>query len=379
MSINEYFDEITKEQLYKVQIIRKSAGSKQIARRRAEGIKTKQEAAKLEKRFITECERELFHRKDEEVKWAVLVDDYELAMRSGDVFARQLAKATQSHYVYLLRQYTLEWNDLRIDEIDRYRAWTLLENVENENGLAKREYLYSAIKGLFDWAVLSGKFKTTKLCPVEGYKSRKRKEEKMPEILTLSEIRKLLKTAREIDHAWYPVWALALYTGMRSGELYALEWDKVDFDNSLIYVHQAWTNKTGIGPTKGRYWRTVPLNQELIKFLKELKLKTGSQKEVLPRFWQWDDGRQAEVLRSFCVGHGLTSIKFHTLRACFGTQLIKEGVAPAIVMKICGWKDLKTMQRYIRLAGVEVAGATDKLKLNLDEEVTGTVINLFNS
>jgi hypothetical protein len=25
-------------------------------------------------------------------------------------------------------------------------------------------------------------------------------------------------------------------------------------------------------------------------------------------------------------------------------------------MKICGWKDLKTMQRYIRLAGIDEAG-----------------------
>jgi hypothetical protein len=30
-------------------------------------------------------------------------------------------------------------------------------------------------------------------------------------------------------------------------------------------------------------------------------------------------------------------------------------------MKIADRKDLKTMQRYVRLAGVEVAGATDKV------------------
>jgi hypothetical protein len=32
-------------------------------------------------------------------------------------------------------------------------------------------------------------------------------------------------------------------------------------------------------------------------------------------------------------------------------------------MKICGWKDLKTMQRYIRLAGIEIDGATEVLKV----------------
>jgi hypothetical protein len=32
-------------------------------------------------------------------------------------------------------------------------------------------------------------------------------------------------------------------------------------------------------------------------------------------------------------------------------------------MKICGWKELKTMQHYVRLAGIEITGATDGLKI----------------
>jgi hypothetical protein len=32
-------------------------------------------------------------------------------------------------------------------------------------------------------------------------------------------------------------------------------------------------------------------------------------------------------------------------------------------MKICGWQDLKTMQRYIRMAGIDEQGATEGLNL----------------
>ena len=31
------------------------------------------------------------------------------------------------------------------------------------------------------------------------------------------------------------------------------------------------------------------------------------------------------------------------------------------VMKICGWRDLKTMARYVRLAGIDEKGVTDNL------------------
>lgn len=189
----------------------------------------------------------------------------------------------------------------------------------------------------------------------------------------------MLKAAKFTDNLWYPIWALALYTGMRSGELYALEWNAIDFENRLIYVHRNWTNKKGYHETKGGYWRTVPMGDELVTFLKEVKLKSRDTKYVLPKFQVWTDGGQAEIMRTFCVGNGLPSIKFHTLRACFATQLIKNAVAPGTVMKICGWKDLKTMQRYIRLAGIEVKGATDGLKFMTGAEVSGVVVNLFSS
>ena len=128
------------------------------------------------------------------------------------------------------------------------------------------------------------------------------------------------------------------------------------------------------------YCRTSPdrtMSDELIALLNELKAQAPDRREVLPRFWEWTKGQQARVLRAFCEGIGLPSIKFHTLRACFATQLIRSSVAPAVVMKICGWKDLETMQRYIRLAGIETQGATNVLKVLPEADVAAQVVNLF--
>jgi hypothetical protein len=43
--------------------------------------------------------------------------------------------------------------------------------------------------------------------------------------------------------------------------------------------------------------------------------------------------------------------------------MLRTGVEPAKVMKIGGWKELKTMQRYVRLAGIDVMGATEAIKI----------------
>jgi len=236
----------------------------------------------------------------------------------------------------------------------------------------------NTINLLFQWGIDNRHIKDVYLSPVQGIKVDKR-EEKFPEILTLTEIRKFLFEAKKHQHEWYPVWAMALLTGMRSGELYALEWNDVDFEHKVIRVTKSFNKRTNeIKSTKAGYWRNVPISDELNKLLVELKSLTGDGKPLLPRNKQWDRGEQSKPLRTFLVSAGLPSVKFHTLRACFATQLLADGVEMTKVMKIGGWKDIKTMQIYLRLAGVDEKGATDTLRfLPSQEAVMGHVVELF--
>jgi hypothetical protein len=48
-------------------------------------------------------------------------------------------------------------------------------------------------------------------------------------------------------------------------------------------------------------------------------------------------------------------------------------------MKICGWKDLKTLAVYLRLAGIDERGATEGLKLLPSNSlVDGNIFKLDN-
>ena len=383
MAITKYIDPVTNEELHKVRVSKRCSTGGQVELQ-DKGYKTQAEAEKAQLKLLVQLERDVIAKEQKGCLWGSLLRAWEIAAKKGDIFIRQLSPQTIEDYAFIINDHCKEWNDLPVHDIDRAKAWVVLDRVEREISVSRRKRLRTAIDAVFRWGTLSGRIKDLKVIPTEGYSSTRQDEEKMPEILNLEQIRILLDYAEKVQHPWYAHWALALFTGMRSGELYALEWDQVDFDNKLIFVHKNWTNRKGYGPTKGRYWRAVPIESpQIISLLKELKIKSAGERHepnrkfVLHKFKDWTDGEQAQILREFCIGSGLPSIRFHTLRACFATQLIRDGVAPAVVMKICGWKDLKTMQRYIRLAGIEVKGATQGLKLLPEREVMGRVVSLF--
>ncbi len=185
-------------------------------------------------------------------------------------------------------------------------------------------------------------------------------------ILNKTEIDKFLLEAKKVGHRFYDVWVLALMTGMRSGELFALKWDDICFEQNVVVVQRSWTSKNGFGTTKSARYRVVPVSDELGCFLKELKLRSLDKDGfVLPRIGEWSRGNQAQVTKDFCIGIGITPIRFHDLRATFITQMLANGVSLALVMAIVGHSEIKTTQGYLRLAGLELKGTTDLLGITL--------------
>src|SRR5579864_969085 len=73
-----------------------------------------------------------------------------------------------------------------------------------------------------------------------------------------------------------PLWATALYTGLRRGELQALQWNNVDLDHNLIHVDHSWDKKAGLIATKSRCGqRRVPIPHLLRQRLLAHRLQQG--------------------------------------------------------------------------------------------------------
>jgi len=377
MAITSYVVEITGDTLWKVSACVRSNKNPFIRVQKAKfALKSEWEAKREETRLIRECEREVSIRENQGESWGALVDEWEKHL--AKTRAESLSITTRTDYVNALRKHTLLWWQRQAASITRADVLEILSQLKaHSSSISYQNKLKVIINQIFTFGIEHRLIGGMDRSPAWGI-SLGRDEEKKPEILTLTEIRKLLQEARRMDHEWFPIWSAALLTGMRSGELYALAWDDVDFENKTLNVNKSYSARIrAVKSTKAGYWRHVPMSDELSALLTGLKASADDRREVLPRFPDWTKGQQAMVLRAFCEGIGLPSIKFHTLRACFGTQLIRSGVAPAVVMKICGWKDLETMQRYIRLAGIETQGATNVLKVLPAADVAAQVVNLF--
>ena len=224
-------------------------------------------------------------------------------------------------------------------------------------------------------------------------------------VLTSGEANALLQAAKDCRHRFYPHWAMALFTGLRNGELYALRWADVDLETGLICVNKQWTSKDGLHATKNNRNRVVPICKELKKLLLELKAKgpfseklwpgikkvqtlpeghperahTPLDDLVLPRLNEWRHGEQSRHLGAFCRSIGIEDVKFHDLRATLITNMLSQGVSLAKVMAIVGHSQMSTTNEYLRLAGVEIRhDTTDKLGYRLPEEGKDNLINFFD-
>lgn len=284
--------------------------------------------------------------------WPTFCEEFLVAYKN-----RGIKESTISNYRFCLRRYTYAlWEERFIDTISTEDIRNLVkEGFEGKSESTKKNIL-KYIRAVFNYALEINQIQRDPTPKIEF-----KKQLKLKKVLTEGEIKHLLSKAKEYQNPWYPIWAMALYTGMRNGELIALRWDNVDLETRLITVKESWNKRDGTKETKSGDDRYVEIAPGLLPILHELKNR--GDKFVLPRLEKWTKGDQARELRFFLTGIGLPQIRFHDLRASWATLMLSKGIEPIKVMSMGGWKDLKTMQIYIRKAGIDIRGITDGLEL----------------
>jgi len=324
-----------------------------ISRRRV-GIESKSAALKVERELVLVVEK-LIHAQVVPC-WQETVRRYISHLSQQDISGK-----TVENYRLCLEAHTFEdWGLKLIDQIAAIDIRNLISTKLANKSESHKKNLLKYIRGVFNFAVESNLILRN---PTPKMKFRI--GDKVTGVLTEAQVALFLSTARQVDSEWFPVWATAIYTGMRNGELYALTWENVDLERRLLKVVSSWNNVDGFKSTKSEDERQVEIAEELVPILRNQKKQHPESHFVLPRIDKWEKGEQARELRAFLMVLGLPRIRFHDLRATCATILLAKGV-PALKVQIgLGWKDIKTMSLYIRKAGVSVTGMTSDLKFNL--------------
>ena len=161
------------------------------------------------------------------------------------------------------------------------------------------------------------------------------------------------------------MYAVAIYTYARSGELEALTDADVDVEHGAIHVSKAVNRKTGkLGTPKSDEIRDIPVEPALAPLFELLKRERPNARLLrMP-----PDEDRAELLRADLHKAGVTraalftddrlhkQLTFHDLKATGTTWAAVRGDDPIVIMKRAAHRDFKTTLGYIREAENHKAG-----------------------
>jgi integrase len=161
------------------------------------------------------------------------------------------------------------------------------------------------------------------------------------------------KIYQNINH--YVGTQIALEAALRRGEILALQWEQIDFENKIITVDRAW-KLDKIGLPKWNKTRIVPLSVDLEIILQkhyEDSVYVGVNDFVIC----WPDGSPvssgswqrwfAHVCKKLKIDAKTRNLKPHSYRHTCITRWEQKGIQPDVVQAMAGHSERKTTKLYI--------------------------------
>jgi site-specific recombinase XerD len=172
-----------------------------------------------------------------------------------------------------------------------------------------------------------------------------RTPEALPGYFTKEEFRSLLASLHDRDTR--ELVTVAGLTGLRRGELLAMQWDWVDLPRRLLTVKNSETFTT-----KSKKARVVPLCDEVVTVLLSRRERASGEaglvftrrgRDIAPDYL-------SHRLKSAIRAAGLSpSLHFHSLRHSFASWLVQGGVSLYQVARLLGHSSTAVTEKYAHL------------------------------
>jgi integrase len=250
-------------------------------------------------------------------------------------YARQ-APATQRTYAYAVAQIVKDVGAGRLADVDRLAAKAWANRwARNTTRVARTMWADALRDGLCE----HNPFTNLRLETPKGRKDLT--------ALTELEIDALARLAAEV-HGDYgdemaAIILFAAYTGVRPGELAALEWGDLDPANRLAWISRALDGQGGVKAPKNGQAREIILPPRALEALSMVARRVGSDRVFhSPRGRPLSKGNIAYLWRPVAAAwraRGGRDVDPYELRHACATLLLERGVTPADVAVQLGHQD----------------------------------------
>jgi len=226
----------------------------------------------------------------------------------------------------------------------------------------------SMVMGALNAAVRMGSVETNTLRGVQLPTIR----QKGMTVWTHAETAAMLRTTRP-DPKWHLVYTLGLFTGMRPGELRAVQWD--DIRDGVLHVRRTVAKRADQGVTvrdgtkrgKGRHIRLAAPVLDALERWREVAPQgpyLWGEKPLPNMSWH----RQHTAL---CEEAGVPRITLHEIRHTYATLQLQNGVHPKIVSEVLGHSKIEiTLDLYTHVSTSMQESAAELLATSLLDATT---------
>lgn len=148
-----------------------------------------------------------------------------------------------------------------------------------------------------------------------------------------------------------PIVRFALATDCRAGEIFELEWDRVDLARKVAWLDH--------GATKSGEGRCIPLNADAVAALQSTLGQhprwcfTFAGKRIQKSSTAWDRARQRA---------GIEDFRFHDLRHTWASWHVQSGTTLPELMELGGWKSYEMVLRYAHLAPEKLSSVASRIE-----------------
>lgn len=240
----------------------------------------------------------------------------------------------------------------KIRTLKRAALQELINNKADDLAVKSLELLRTILVNCLKHAVLDDIILKN---PAVGLKVPKAEKDKREDIkpFTREELNKILEAAS--NSYMQNIISLAVFTGMRKGEITGLRWQDVDFKKKVITIKQGAKysraeNKTITGrPKSEKAYRCIPISEQLVSILKKQKAQQAALKLELGTAYT-DNGlvfakEDGNLLNGNVVGNhfrrivekvGIDYRSFHHLRHTFASIAISRKVNIKALSEVLG-------------------------------------------